>query len=339
VTGGAALFRCISCLLCFFSLTAAALPNPLFHGHCSLSNNPNCICFISIITMPPRSKPLSVTASRERNRVHAQKTRQRKKEQMLTLKTRAAELKDEQIRLKQMINEKATATILVHLFAEGSSPDQVEYCNIEDPAVEELLRRDPLEIPDASHIQDLPALILPGQHASKKINKSNYTQPLPVISGIGGGGVPSCDDIDYELLGRDRSQCSPDELDRIRRERNRMHAKRTRDRKRIYTEKLSELCHQLEDENILLHEHAKKIDPNYEYTPVERTTTMTTTTAAPSFQGSTTSNNHKFDNQIATLLEAAERELHEISDAASACGSEEQPPRKKQRVPGSIATV
>ena len=278
--------------------------------------------------MPPRTKPLSASASRERNRVHAQKTRQRKKEQMLTLKTRAAELKEEQISVKQMINEKATASILVHLFAEGSSLEEVESCNISDPAVEELLRRSQDAIPDPSHIQDLPALILPGQHASKKINMTNYTMS-PLSSSL------SADDIDYELLGRDRAQCNSEELDRIRRERNRMHAKRTRDRKRIYTEKLSELCHQLEEENILLHEHAKKIDPHYEYTPLERTAVTTGTIPVKCYNSDSSSSgssvNYKFDNQIATLLQAAERELHEISDAASACGSDEQPPRKKQR--------
>jgi len=242
---------------------------------------------------------------------------------MLTLKTRAAELKEEQVGLKQMINEKNTATILVHLFAEGSSPEEVDCCNVDDSLVDGLLRRPTEAIPDSSQIPELPALILPGQHASKKIHTNISTQALPVS-----------DDIDYELLGRDRSQCSPEELDRIRRERNRMHAKRTRDRKRIYTEKLSELCRQLEDENKLLHEYAKKIDPTYDYTPSPSTTTTKK-------QQQSSSKNRKFDHQIATLLQAAERELHEISDSASSCGSsqnEDQPPRKKSRVvPDSIA--
>ena len=304
----------------FFSMVIVLVATRLTHC-CSTD------CPTTIPIMPPRTAPLSPSASRERNRVHAQKTRQRKKEQMLTLKTQAAELKDEQIRLKQMINEKATATILVHLFAEGSPPNEAESCDVDDPAVEELLRRSHDSIPDASHIQELPALILPGQHASKKINKCDYTIALST-SGI------SSDDIDYELLGRDRSQCSVEELDRIRRERNRMHAKRTRDRKRIYTEKLSELCRQLEDENMLLHEHAKKIDPNYEYTPLERTTVVT------AFTPFLNTMNHKSDQQIVTLLlQAAEREYHEISDSASASGSEDQPPRKKQRVPDEITTT
>lgn len=39
-------------------------------------------------------------------------------------------------------------------------------------------------------------------------------------------------DVDFELLTRDRSSCTSRELDLIRRERNRMHAKRTRMRKK-----------------------------------------------------------------------------------------------------------
>jgi hypothetical protein len=60
------------------------------------------------------------------------------------------------------------------------------------------------------------------------------------------------DGIDYALLSRDRNKCTPAELDQIRRERNRMHAKRTRDRKKIFVEEVrvsrrarrARICHQ-----------------------------------------------------------------------------------------------
>jgi hypothetical protein len=180
--------------------------------------------------------------SRERNRVHARKTRQRKKEQMQTLQGKADELKEEQTRLKQTINEKNTASILCCLFSKDCSSDQ----RVEDPVVEELLRRPVDEIPDASQLPELPALILPGQHNSKKHRDSDLIiiqQELPD------------DGIDYELLGKDRAKCTPAELDRIRRERNRMHAKRTRDRKRLFMEEMADMCKKLEDENILLQRH------------------------------------------------------------------------------------
>ena len=215
--------------------------------------------------------------SRERNRVHAQRTRLRKKEHMQTLQSKADELKAEQLKLRQIINEKNTATILVRLFAEGSSPDSA--CQDEDPLVESVLRRPQEEIPDASTIPELPALILPGQHASKKIRANMQNTAESFNCDL------SLDGIDYELLGRDRSQCTAEELDLIRRERNRMHAKRTRDRKRIFTEKLAEICRQLEDENTLLHMHLKKIDPDYQYDPPSRKSTPTSSNqSSPTMQ-------------------------------------------------------
>ena len=45
-------------------------------------------------------------------------------------------------------------------------------------------------------------------------------------------------DIDLELMRKDRSQCTQQELNQIRRERNRMHAKRTRVRKKVQMEEI-----------------------------------------------------------------------------------------------------
>lgn len=217
-------------------------------------------------------------ASRERNRVHARKTRQRKKEQMQNLQSRAEELKEEQLRLKQCINEKNTASILVGMFSTGgdknstvadaaantekkatttssttttTEAEAVTTTTAEDPLVEFLLRRPAEEIPDASKVTELPALILPGQHNSKKLKAPEATVPQ---------GVLPDDGIDYQLLGKDRSKCSPEELDQIRRERNRMHAKRTRDRKRLFMEEMAEMCKKLEDENAILQKHLESLD-------------------------------------------------------------------------------
>lgn len=146
--------------------------------------------------------------------MHARKTRQRKKEHMQKLQSQADQLKLDQIRLKQAINEKNTASILIGLFQES-----VDDKTNADPRIDALLKRQPEDIPDASKIPELPALILPGN--------SNATTEE--------------DGIDYALLGKDRSSCSPAELDKIRRERNRMHAKQTRDRKRIFMPQIRDL--------------------------------------------------------------------------------------------------
>lgn len=189
--------------------------------------------------------------------MHARKTRQRKKLAMQSLQQNLDELKEEQIRLRQAINEKNTANILVGLFSRRGTDGIAE-----DPKVEMLMRRPPEEIPDATKIPELPALILPGHHNSKKpkvegawsssdydADDDVYPQHLPLPD----------DGIDYQLLGKDRSKCTPEELDQIRRERNRMHAKRTRDRKRLLMEEMEKIIKKLEDENLILQNHFESL--------------------------------------------------------------------------------
>jgi Basic region leucine zipper len=174
---------------------------------------------------------------------------------MQTLQGKADVLKSEQIRLKQVINEKNTASILVGLFATSGSAKGISAGDEkEDPRIEELLRRATSDIPDSTNVTELPSLILPGQHASKKMRASSVAEDSD-------GYLE--DGIDYGLLGKDRSKCSAEELDQIRRERNRMHAKRTRDRKRMFMEELGEICRKLEEENEILRVHLRKIDPDY----------------------------------------------------------------------------
>lgn len=176
---------------------------------------------------------------------------------MESLTSKAEGLKQEQIRIRQCINEKNTASILCQLFSKNSSsaapgqsqppPQQEEQQQPVDPLIEALLRRPSEEIPDASKVPELPALILPGKHHSHS-KKNEATMEVQI--------TPAADDgIDYDLLGKDRAQCTPAELDRIRRERNRMHAKRTRDRKRLFMEEMTDVCKQLEEENAVLQAH------------------------------------------------------------------------------------
>ncbi|CAM9407711.1 unnamed protein product [Choristocarpus tenellus] len=57
-----------------------------------------------------------------------------------------------------------------------------------------------------------------------------------------------------ELASKDRSECTAEEIEEIRRERNRMHAKRTRDRKKLYLEATEGTIARLEQENCKLRE-------------------------------------------------------------------------------------
>lgn len=253
-------------------------------------------------------------SSRERNRIHARKTRQRKKEQMQHLTNRADELKREQIHLKQTINEKNTASILIGLFASKESAGEQRS---EDPRVEALLKRPADEIPDAAKLPELPALILPGQHNSKKLKASTLATSQQEFPDDG---------IDYELLGKDRSKCTPAELDQIRRERNRMHAKRTRDRKRLFMEEMAEMCKKLEEENLILQRHLDGLNGSSS-TPGRATSVVSPSLSASHPQASpseflipsksNTSSNKRLSaaqpvsehgvtvDQIKTLLEAA----------------------------------
>jgi Basic region leucine zipper len=234
--------------------------------------------------------------SRERNKIHARKTRQRKKEQMQTLQSRADELKADQLRLKQIINEKNTASILVGLFAcsatttitttvsnedaASTSASSLSATTVdEDPRVEELLKRPAEEIPDASKISDLPSLILPGHYSMRRGGGGKAVslllpEDLSVLDDMQQQQSPQLpqeqqqqqqpdDGIDYDLLSKDRSKCSAEELDRIRRERNKLHAKRTRDRKRRFMEEMGEVCRQLQEENNLLRHHLRTMDPDF----------------------------------------------------------------------------
>ena len=223
--------------------------------------------------------------SRERNRMHARKTRQRKKEHMSALQERCAKLKNDQLRLRQSINEKNTASILLGMFGKSPATDDAAASAASvDAKVDALLKRSVEDIPDASQIPELPALILPGQHSSKKIREAASAAVVAAVSGDEGdamvataaavppakplhpavnaqGHLPD-DGIDYDLLSKDRSKCTPAELDQIRRERNRMHAKRTRDRKRIFMEEMEVMIKQLEEENQALQDHLDSLNAN-----------------------------------------------------------------------------
>jgi hypothetical protein len=265
----------------------------------------------------------TTVASRERNRIHARKTRQRKKDQMQNLQGRADELKEEQIHLRQRINEKHTASILIGLFSKDSQAQKSD----EDPLIEELLRRPVEEIPAADKISELPALILPGQHASTKVKATSAVAKKNELPDDG---------IDYDLLGKDRSKCTPKELDQIRRERNRMHAKRTRDRKRLFMEEMAEMCRKLEEENDLLHSHLEIIDPEHSFT-LSRPTPPSSPALVPSetssddlenvssFPSSVPSSSATLRGvtfeQINTLLEAAGSFTKPYSSAVSCGGS------------------
>lgn len=135
-------------------------------------------------------------------------------------------------------------------------------------------------IPDASKIPELPALFLPGHNNNRKRILSSSISNRSKDGIKLGDGYPD-DGIDYDLLAKDRSQCTPAELDMIRRERNRMHAKRTRDRKKRFMDEMERIIKQLREENALLEEHLLKLSEKYSGTSGEATPSLSSPKLEP----------------------------------------------------------
>eukprot|EP00611_Tribonema_gayanum_P013312 TRINITY_DN2414_c0_g3_i1.p1 TRINITY_DN2414_c0_g3~~TRINITY_DN2414_c0_g3_i1.p1 ORF type:complete len:557 (+),score=201.65 TRINITY_DN2414_c0_g3_i1:46-1671(+) len=139
-----------------------------------------------------------LAANRERNRVHAQKTRQRKKARLLDLQRKVAELREERGALQQAIDERATASLLLRLGNEVPSSEEHEAAEGNHEAVF-----------DADAFTDEEG------EEDDEADAGGLLDQIPAH------------------LSCDLSSLSPTERERIRRERNRLHAKRTRTRKKL----------------------------------------------------------------------------------------------------------
>lgn len=152
----------------------------------------------------------------------------------------ADRLKEQQLRLVHAIHEKQTANILLSIYGGCSSTEETPVTPKETTsALEQLLARSTEEIPDANCVPDLPAFDMPG-HLSKSL------------------------EVTMDVKTDDNGPIQDKEtVERIRRERNRLHAKRTRDRKRLFVQEMDTVCRQLEEENELLQNYLQDIDPNH----------------------------------------------------------------------------
>ena len=153
--------------------------------------------------------------NRERNRIHARKTRERKKKQSFALQQRISELKVESNLLRQMIDERFTACALLGLSQQTNQDGE--------------------SIP-----------ILSSATVCKK-SSLDFTS-----SDIADMNVDIASPI---RRARRRGKYSPQERERIRRERNRMHAKRTRDKKKLILEASEQTIYKMENESKLLREY------------------------------------------------------------------------------------
>ena len=157
-----------------------------------------------------------LSRSRERNRIHARKTRERKKLQMSLLEARVNELKTETSRLRQLVDERYTADLLVGMSLGG-----------EDKKI-------PLQ----------SSAMLCGPSTTT----STTQEQVPEENGS------------VQKRVRRRGKYTPQEREKIRRERNRMHAKKTRDKKKTQFDLNEQVIQELEKETRVLRDYLVSIN-------------------------------------------------------------------------------
>ena len=212
--------------------------------------------------------------SRERNREHARRTRQRKKAQLQTLQGRVQELQDEGARLEQALQDCSTANILLGLSnpevarpvaaslarcRRGDSDLAAAMSMKEDEPGSPRSAMDPEDLEEknsALHVVSRSTSAASeafGEGASSSDGEHDGGGARHALASSKGGAAakPTIHWKNGYTLDHDgqRRDLTPDELDDMRRERNRLHAKMTRDRKKVYIETLSRAVADLEDEN------------------------------------------------------------------------------------------
>ena len=187
--------------------------------------------------------------TRERNRIHAQKTRQRKKVQIQLLRNTYERLKSEQQRLKQQINDRKTISALLNMSNNANETTNNSQTNNDISSIAEILNRDMSELPDLKQLVKNAHVTGTEKHAQ---SKSDTILDIDFISSEESNSQQQSqypdDGIDYTILNKDRNKCSKAELEQIHRERNRMHAKRTRDRKKIFVQEINKTIDVLDAE-------------------------------------------------------------------------------------------
>jgi hypothetical protein len=191
--------------------------------------------------------------SRERNREHARCTRLRKKAQLQGLLNKLEKLQAESQMLKQTLDECKIASILLGLSSGDASKGTQGLFDI--------------DLNNLKAGENSSHLCLTGKR-KRFVSDASDCGPQPmklVIKGkttlVGGSGAKAHINwktgVYVDETGTQK-QLSPDELDKLRRERNRMHAKMTRDRKRNFVSTVNRSIAELEKENKQIREVLKR---------------------------------------------------------------------------------
>lgn len=187
--------------------------------------------------------------SRDRNREHARRTRLRKKQQLEALQKRVKELQEESKLLKQTIEECSIASILLGL-SSGESTDSSDD-DLDLQGIESVM---------STAAKEKTFFTITGKR--KRFVSDADLNPAPMKLKIKGkitlvGGASNKAQINWKTGvylddAGTQQQLTADELEELRRERNRMHAKMTRDRKKLFISSVEKTISDLEDNNKIM---------------------------------------------------------------------------------------
>lgn len=179
--------------------------------------------------------------SRERNREHARKTRLRKKARLQALQSRLIDLQQEHSVLKQNVEESNIASILLNL----SSVSEGNPNSSSDPTSSQLKSTEPSESVNTSNV---PTNNISNDNLSNKTEDANSADKIESKE-----NSESEKNISNNSSWRKEMKLlSAEEIESTRRERNRLHAKMTRERKKMLISRLEQSVKDLEKENLRL---------------------------------------------------------------------------------------
>jgi len=173
--------------------------------------------------------------SRERNREHARRTRLRKKSQLQELQHKIKDLEAERKVLKQSVEECSIASILLNLSGNGLDKAQSEGLSQALSSQESTTNGQPPKKRkrSASESSDLVITINGKQTTIRGNGKTHVNWKTGIYTNEDGAQIT----------------LTVEELEALRRERNRRHAKMTRDRKKMFLSSIKDSIAKMEEEN------------------------------------------------------------------------------------------
>lgn len=243
-----------------------------------------------------------VEKHRERNREHAKKTRLRKKALIDGMKGRLLELQREYARLEQLLEESNTANILLCLSLSTSPTvsnieSKSKFEDREEVSKQTVLNsvtsskngniidqlRNKVRVEAAQKLRDRYENLSGSSTSSNEDSSNKYTLPK-----VKGDSVDSENGSNTDNIEEDQLNCSEeskksfswkngDEISILeglykkdstldfeyqKRERNRMHARLTRDRKKLFTSRLMQAIQHLERQNMIMRNRLDSVISN-----------------------------------------------------------------------------